>query len=41
MQKITPFSWLDGKAEEAMNFCVAVFKIAKIVSVVRYGDAFS
>lgn len=23
MQKITPFLWFDGKAEEAMNFCVS------------------
>ena len=29
MQKIVPFLWFDGKAEEAMNFCVSVFKNAK------------
>ena len=39
MQKITPFLWFDGKAEEAMNFYVSVFKNSKVVSVTRYGDA--
>jgi predicted 3-demethylubiquinone-9 3-methyltransferase (glyoxalase superfamily) len=39
MQKITPFLWFDGNAEEAMNLYVSVFKEAKIVDVVRYGDA--
>ena len=32
MQKITPFLWFDGKAEEAANFYVSLFKNAKIVS---------
>ncbi len=39
MQKITPFLWFDGKAEEAMNFYVSVFKNSKIVRVTRYGEA--
>ena len=39
MQKITPFLWFDGKAEEAANFYVSIFKNSKIVSVSRYGDA--
>jgi predicted 3-demethylubiquinone-9 3-methyltransferase (glyoxalase superfamily) len=39
MQKITPFLWFDGKAEEAANFYVSVFRNSKIVSVVRYGEA--
>jgi len=39
MQKITPFLWFDGKAEEAMNFYISIFKNSKIVSVIRYGDA--
>ena len=26
MQKITPFLWFDGKAEEAMNVYVAAFQ---------------
>lgn len=33
MQKITPFLWFDGKAEEAMKFYVTVFKNSKVVSV--------
>jgi predicted 3-demethylubiquinone-9 3-methyltransferase (glyoxalase superfamily) len=39
MQKITPFLWFDGKAEEAANFYVSIFKSSKIVSVTRYGEA--
>ncbi|MGH7847137.1 MAG: VOC family protein [Candidatus Binatia bacterium] len=39
MQKITPFLWFDGKAEEAMNFYVSIFKNSRVVSVTRYGDA--
>ena len=39
MQKITPFLWFDGKAEEAMNFYISIFKNSKIVSVARYGEA--
>jgi predicted 3-demethylubiquinone-9 3-methyltransferase (glyoxalase superfamily) len=37
MQKITPFLWFDGKAEEAMNFYVSVFKTAKAGRVSRQG----
>jgi predicted 3-demethylubiquinone-9 3-methyltransferase (glyoxalase superfamily) len=39
MQKITPFLWFDGKAEEATNFYVSVFKNSRVVSVTRYGEA--
>jgi predicted 3-demethylubiquinone-9 3-methyltransferase (glyoxalase superfamily) len=39
MQKITPFLWFDGKAEEAMNFYVSVFKNSKVGRVTRYGEA--
>jgi len=39
MQKITPFLWVDGKAEEAMNFYVSIFKNSKVGRVSRYGDA--
>jgi len=39
MQKITPFLWFDGKAEEAMNCYISIFKNSKIVSVTRYGEA--
>jgi predicted 3-demethylubiquinone-9 3-methyltransferase (glyoxalase superfamily) len=38
MQKITPFLWFDGNAEEAMNFYVSIFKNSKIVNVTRYGE---
>jgi predicted 3-demethylubiquinone-9 3-methyltransferase (glyoxalase superfamily) len=39
MQKITPFLWFDGQAEEAANFYVSIFKNSKILNIVRYGDA--
>lgn len=39
MQKITPFLWFDGKAEEAANFYIGIFKNSKILSVMRYGEA--
>jgi len=39
MQKITPFLWFDGKAEEAMNFYVSIFRNAKILNVTRRGEA--
>ena len=39
MQKITPFLWFDGKAEEAMNFYTSIFKNSKVGNVMRYGDA--
>jgi predicted 3-demethylubiquinone-9 3-methyltransferase (glyoxalase superfamily) len=39
MQKIHPFLWFDGRAEEAMNFYVSIFPNSKVGSVSRYGDA--
>jgi predicted 3-demethylubiquinone-9 3-methyltransferase (glyoxalase superfamily) len=39
MQKITPFLWFDGKAEEAANFYSSVFSGSKIVNIMRYGEA--
>ncbi len=39
MQKIIPFLWFDGKAEEAANFYVSLFKNSRIVNIARYGDA--
>ena len=39
MQKIVPFLWFDGKAEEAMNFYVSIFKNSQVLSVTRYGSA--
>ncbi|MGE5306940.1 MAG: VOC family protein [Alphaproteobacteria bacterium] len=39
MQKITPFLWFDGKAEEAVSFYVSIFKNSKVVNIMRCGDA--
>lgn len=39
MQKITPFLWFDGKAEEAANFYVSIFKNSKILNLAHYGEA--
>lgn len=39
MQKITPFLWFNGKAEEAANFYVSLFNNSRVVSVSRYGEA--
>jgi predicted 3-demethylubiquinone-9 3-methyltransferase (glyoxalase superfamily) len=39
MQKIIPFLWFDGKAEEAANFYVSIFKNARIGATRRYGEA--
>ena len=38
MQKITPFLWFDGQAEEAAKFYVSVFKNSKITGVTHYSD---
>lgn len=38
MQKITPFLWFDGQAEEAMNYYVSIFKNSKVLSVNRAGE---
>lgn len=35
MQNITPFLWFDGRAEEAMNHYLSIFKNAKALSVSR------
>ena len=39
MQKITPFLWFDGNAEEATNFYLSIFTNSKLLGVNRYGDA--
>ena len=39
MQKITPFLWFDGKAEEAAKFYTSIFKNSKMGEIRRYGDA--
>ncbi|MBT33233.1 MAG: hypothetical protein CMO01_26525 [Thalassobius sp.] len=38
MQKITPFLWFDGNAEEAMEFYASIFKESKIISKNRLGE---
>ena len=38
-QKITPFLWFDGEAEEAANFYTSIFENSRIVDVTRYGEA--
>ena len=38
-QKITPFLWFDGRAEEAMLFYTSIFKNSKVGRVSRCGDA--
>ena len=35
MQKITPFLWYDGNAEEAVNLYTSLFPDSKITSVAR------
>ncbi len=38
MQKITPFLWFDGNAEEATNFYVSTFKNSRVLSVMPGPD---
>ncbi len=37
MQKITPFLWFDGNAEEAVNHYLSIFKDGKINKTAKYG----
>src|SRR5690242_4568282 len=39
MQKITPFLWFNGQAEQAAKFYASIFPKSKIRKVTRYGDA--
>lgn len=32
-QKISPFLWFDGNAEEAMHFYISIFKNSKVLNV--------
>jgi predicted 3-demethylubiquinone-9 3-methyltransferase (glyoxalase superfamily) len=36
MQKITPFLWFEGQAEEAMNYYLSIFKNSKALSINRF-----
>ena len=38
MQKIDPFLWFDGTAEEAATFYVSLFEGSEITSVARYPE---
>ena len=38
-QKIVPCLWFDGKAEEAMNFYLSVFRQGKVTNVMLHGEA--
>jgi predicted 3-demethylubiquinone-9 3-methyltransferase (glyoxalase superfamily) len=38
MQKITPFLWFDGRAEEAVNFYVSVFPNSKIKEINHWAE---
>ena len=38
MQKITPFLWFDGNAEEAVTHYVSIFKNSRVVNVSRQGE---
>ena len=39
MQKIAPFLWFDGQAEEAAKFYVSIFRNSRILKVTRYTEA--
>lgn len=39
MQKITPFLWFNGQAEQAAKFYTSILPKSKIRKVTRYGDA--
>jgi len=38
-QKITPFLWFDGNAEEAARHYTSIFKNSEILEVIPYGEA--
>jgi predicted 3-demethylubiquinone-9 3-methyltransferase (glyoxalase superfamily) len=38
VQKITPFLWFDGTAEDAAKFYTSIFKDSKISRILRYGE---
>ena len=39
MQKITPFLWFDGRAEEAAKFYTSIFKNSKITSLKYWSES--
>jgi predicted 3-demethylubiquinone-9 3-methyltransferase (glyoxalase superfamily) len=38
MERITPFLWFDGKAEQAANFYISIFNNSKIEKITRYSE---
>lgn len=38
MQKITPFLWFNGQAEDAMNLYVSLFEDSEVINVAKMGD---
>jgi predicted 3-demethylubiquinone-9 3-methyltransferase (glyoxalase superfamily) len=38
VQKITPFLWFDGQAEDAVKFYTSIFKGSKIGRILHYGE---
>ncbi|HXZ42971.1 MAG TPA: VOC family protein [Terriglobales bacterium] len=38
MQKITPFLWFDGQAEEAANYYASIFRGGKVLSIDRVDE---
>lgn len=38
MQKITPFLWFNGNAEEAINFYTGTFKNTTVLNIARYPE---
>ena len=38
MQKIIPFLWFDGKAEEAIKLYTSVFKNSKVINITYWAD---
>lgn len=39
VQRIVPFLWFDGQAEEAANYYCGIFKNSRVTQVTRYGKA--
>ena len=39
MQRITPFLWFDGQAEEAARFCASIFSSSRVGRITRYDEA--
>jgi predicted 3-demethylubiquinone-9 3-methyltransferase (glyoxalase superfamily) len=38
VEKIAPFLWFDGQAEEAVKFYMSIFKNSRIGRILRYGE---